>query len=167
MQSSWFTEQNVCRTSALPKYANPGPRTSFIVPLGMAHTPSRPPILYSVTASLPDEPTAQAYIGWLGNGHVEAVLKCGASRGWVVRVLPDDPTPRATQPVRVRSSYLFPSRDAYETYVREHAPALRADGLARFGPERGVTMVRELSEVLWPAMGGSSTPELPVGVLVH
>lgn len=87
-------------------------------------------IAYTVTAILPDEPTARAYLEWLEDGHVDAVIEGGAHSAMIVRV--EDPP----GPARVEVRYLFSTRDAFERYVRDHAPALRAAGLERFGPMR-------------------------------
>ncbi len=38
--------------------------------------------------------------------------------------------------------YHFPSREAFETYERDHASALRAEGLRLFPTEKGVTYRR-------------------------
>lgn len=114
----------------------------------MANPRTRPrPVVYTVTSTMPDAPTGERYVAWLTGGHVQAVLDAGASDARVVRLL------EPPGPPRIRSEYVFPSLGAYETYVRDHAPALRADGLARFGPGSGVRMDRELTEVLWPEPG--------------
>lgn len=101
-----------------------------------------PPIAYTVRATLPDEPTAREYIAWLKGGHVDAVLRAGARSATIVRL--DGPAgPGGGVCVEVR--YLFPSREAFDRYEREHAPALRAEGLARFGPGSGRTVSFERS----------------------
>jgi hypothetical protein len=99
-------------------------------------------IAYSVIASLPDERTASEYIAWLESGHVDHVVACGAHTGMIVRV--QEPA----EPVQVETRYIFPNRAAFETYVREHAPKLRAEGLRRFGPERGVRFERRVGTVV-------------------
>jgi hypothetical protein len=120
-----------------------------MVPSGMPipHTapapPTPTPVVYAVTATLPDQPTADRYLAWLTGGHIQTILASGADLARVVR--PVDPP----GPLRIRSEYTFPSLNAYETYVQEHAPVLRADGLARFGPDTGVRLDRELTEVVW------------------
>jgi hypothetical protein len=43
--------------------------------------------------------------------------------------------------------YHFPSREAFAAYERDHAPRLRADGLRRFPPERGVSYRRSVGVV--------------------
>jgi hypothetical protein len=60
-------------------------------------------------------------------------------------VLPDRVSD--TSPATVETQYVFPSRKAFDTYVRDHAPALRADGLKHFPPESGVTYERQVAEV--------------------
>lgn len=85
---------------------------------------------------MPDAPTGDRYVAWLKDGHLEAVLRGGATSGRVLKVV----EPKA--PIRFQTQYTFPSMGAYERYVREHAQALRSEGLARFGPDSGVTFER-------------------------
>lgn len=99
-------------------------------------------IAYTVIATLPDESTAREYIAWLEDGHVDEVLRAGAHSGMIVRV--EDP-PR---PIRVETRYIFSTRGRFEEYLRAAAPALRAEGLRRFPPERGVTFERRVGVVV-------------------
>ncbi len=106
-----------------------------------------PAIVYTVTATLPTPELAEAYVAWLRGGHVDQVIDAGAHSGIIVRL---DPT-LAEQEAgsrRVQTQYVFASRDALDHYVRHHAPALRADGLSRFGPETGVTFERIIGEIV-------------------
>jgi|CXWL01.1.fsa_nt_gi hypothetical protein len=50
-------------------------------------------------------------------------------------------------PAIVETQYVFPSRKAYDAYIRDHAPALRADGLKHFPPDSGVTSERQVAEI--------------------
>ncbi len=113
------------------------------------------PICYTVTATISDSATLREYVDWLRNGHVQQVIEGGAESGVVVLLDPDG-TGRTVQ--RVVTQYIFASRDAFERYEREHAPALRADGLARFGPQTGrdVVFARTVGVVL-----ASNPPEAP------
>ena len=43
--------------------------------------------------------------------------------------------------------YTFASREAFAAYERDHAPRLRAEGLALFGPDKGVSYRRTLGTV--------------------
>jgi hypothetical protein len=42
---------------------------------------------------------------------------------------------------------VFPSRKAFDTYLHDHAPALRADGQKHFPPESGITYERQVAEI--------------------
>lgn len=107
-----------------------------------------PGLWYSVIASLPSASLAAEYVAWLQGGHIDAVIRGGATSGDVVVLDPDLRQAPLPEPVsRVMASYRFPSRQAFDEYVREHAPALRAEGLARFGPSTGVTFQRLVGEI--------------------
>ena len=80
---------------------------------------------YSVRAILPDLATRDEYLGWLRGGHVHAVVGAGARSAWIV--LDDE------RPLEVETRYVFEDREAFRTYERASAPALRAEGAARFG----------------------------------
>ncbi len=97
-------------------------------------------ILYAVIATLPDEAVRERYAAWLVGGHVQQVCKGGASRASVVKL--------DGQPLRVMARYEFATRGGLERYLAEHAPRLRAEGLALFGPETGVTFERLTGEVV-------------------
>jgi hypothetical protein len=99
-------------------------------------------VWYMVTATLPDEDTRDRYVEWLGEGHLDQVIRGGATTARLVRV--DEPS----APLEVASVYTFASREAFDLYVRNHAPRLRAEGLARFGPETGVAFRRQVGTIL-------------------
>lgn len=98
-------------------------------------------IAYTVVATLPSEPVRSEYIRWLQDGHVAAVLAGGAQTGHIVRI--DDPAG-----FQVETRYTFASRAALDAYIRDTAPALRADGLRLFGPDRGVRYERRIGTIL-------------------
>ncbi|MFZ4576077.1 MAG: DUF4286 family protein [Phycisphaerales bacterium] len=98
-------------------------------------------LAYCVTATFPDEATRDEYAHWLEHGHLQGVIAGGATDAALL--IPDDPPGRW----RVHARYTFQSRDAFDRYVREAAPALRAEGLARFPPARGVSFERELAAI--------------------
>jgi hypothetical protein len=56
-------------------------------------------------------------------------------------------SPEPAERAVVEVQYVFPSRKAFDTYLRDHAPALRADGLKHFPPESGVTSTRQVAEI--------------------
>lgn len=102
-----------------------------------------PSILYTVRASCPNLHIRGRFLSWLTPDHVAEVMKGGAS---AVRIVLPDREGEAAAAV-VETQYVFPSRKALETYLRDHAPALRADGLKHFPPESGVTFSRQIAEI--------------------
>jgi len=99
-------------------------------------------VAYTVTATLPNEAMAEAYVAWLREGHIEDVVAGGAERAEIVRIV------EPGNAIRVQTRYWFPDSLAYETYLAEHAPRLRAEGMERFGPETGVRFERSVGEVV-------------------
>lgn len=96
---------------------------------------------YAVIATLPNKDLLHKYTHWLETGHLKAVIEGGAISA---RLIALDPEPAS---YRVRTLYEFEDRASFDRYVRDRAPALRADGLARFGPETGATFEREVGVV--------------------
>lgn len=83
-----------------------------------------PPVVYSVCATLPGEDLARDYVAWLTEGHpshIGRVLEGGAIEGSAWREVGASGRPR------VMARYVFPSREAFDRYVLEVAPALRAE----------------------------------------
>lgn len=101
-----------------------------------------PAIAYTVVASFPDLATRDEYIAWLEDGHIDAVIRHGAHAASIIRLT--DPA----SPVQVEVRYTFSTRDLYDIYIRDHAPALRAEGLRRFPPSRGISFSRRTGEIL-------------------
>lgn len=102
-----------------------------------------------VIATLPTGVMADEYVAWLEDGHVDAVVGHGAHSAMIVRL--EGGTAEAGQASsarRVMVQYIFPTREAFDRYVQKHAPALRAEGLRKFGPERGVSFERLLGEIV-------------------
>ena len=102
-----------------------------------------PSILYTVRTTCRDVQTRGRYLAWLSPNHLAQVLAGGATSARIV--LPDRAGDPALAVVEVQ--YVFPSRKAFDTYVRDHAPALRADGLKHFPPDSGLTFDRQVAEI--------------------
>jgi len=100
-------------------------------------------VCYTVQAGFRDQRTADEYVAWLAGGHTREVVEGGATSAMIVRL-----DPEASGNPRVVCQYIFPSRSAFDSYVAHTAPRLRADGLAKFPAERGVTFSRTLGEVI-------------------
>jgi Domain of unknown function (DUF4286) len=104
-----------------------------------------PQILYTVRTTLPTLPQRGRFLAWLVPDHVLAVKAGGATAVRVV--LPDRASPEPAERAVVETQYVFPSRTAFDTYLRDHAPALRADGQKHFPPESGITYERQVAEI--------------------
>ena len=102
-----------------------------------------PAILYTVRTTCPSVQIRGRYLAWLSPNHVAQVLAGGAAS--VRIVLPDRAQDAA--PAVVEAQYVFPSRKAFDTYLRDHAPALRADALKHFPAESGLTFERQVAEI--------------------
>jgi hypothetical protein len=98
------------------------------------------PIVYTVSATFTDRKVAEEWIAWLTGGHIEQVIKGGATDAQIVRMDGDD--------CRYEIRYHFPSRDAFRAYETNHAPRLRAEGLEKFPASRGITYARSTGVVI-------------------
>lgn len=99
-------------------------------------------LAYSVIATFPDQSLAAEYVAWLKGGHVQQVVAGGAVSAEVIH-LEEPPTP-----IQIESRYIFAGRAEFDRYLRDHAPRLRTEGLARFGAGRGVTFQRRVGKIV-------------------
>jgi hypothetical protein len=97
---------------------------------------------YTVVCTFDDARVAEEWITWLRDEHLAEVCAAGAMDAEVIRC--DGLAGHARCEVR----YHFASREAFEAYQRDHAPRLRAEGLKRFPPERGLKYERTTGEVV-------------------
>ena len=96
---------------------------------------------YVVRAEIDDPALAERYCAWLVGGHVAEVGALLGGTGEVVRIEASIPT--------YESRYAFASREAYAAYERDHAPRMRAEGLAKF--PSGVRFTRSVGESVYEA----------------
>jgi hypothetical protein len=96
-------------------------------------------IAYTVTMEFDDPQVAEDWAAWLVNEHVADMRAAGAL---------DAELTRLDGACALEARYHFESRAAFETYEREHAPRLRAEGLARVPAAGGVRFERRLAEVV-------------------
>lgn len=94
---------------------------------------------YTVSAEFPAGAMAAEWLRWLQEGHIAEVLAAGATSAEIVRL--DDPIPA----YEVR--YVFPDRETYNRYNKDHAPRLQAEGLERFPESSGVQYERSTGEI--------------------
>lgn len=102
------------------------------------------PIAYTVIATFLDQATQDEYVQWLEDGHVDQVIAGGAHSAMIVRL--DRPTD--ADPHRVEVRYVFSTRELLDRYVTHEAPKLRAQGLAKFPPERGISFQRTVGQIV-------------------
>jgi hypothetical protein len=95
-------------------------------------------LIYSVRIELPSAAVADELLAWLADCHIADVVAAGALEGEAVRLDAEPPV--------VEARYVFASRDAFARYEAGPSARLRAEGLARFGPDRGVRMSRSVGE---------------------
>lgn len=103
-----------------------------------------PEIAYTVACEFTDPDVARRWLGWLRDGHLRDVCDSGAQAARAVWL--------DGEPVTIEVRYRFASRAAFELYERDHAPRLRAEGLALFPLDLGLTYRRSVGEVrsVWP-----------------
>jgi hypothetical protein len=110
-----------------------------------------PTILYTVRVTCPNIQIRGRFLAWLSPDHVLQVKAGGATAARIV--LPDrandaaPASPELADRAIVETQYVFPSRKTFDTYIRDHAPTLRADVQKHFPPESGVTFERQVAEI--------------------
>lgn len=113
-------------------------------------------VWYCVTAKFTDAAVRDEYLAWLGGGHMAAVVQGGALSARAVVLDGAE--------LRVATQYFFADIQSFDRYVRDFAPALRADGATRFPAHRGVTFERLQGTVALSAtaqdQGGSAPNNL-------
>lgn len=97
-------------------------------------------ISYTVRCSFDDQDVANEWLGWLRDKHIRDVLEAGAVSAQIVAM--DDPV--LTYEIR----YCFASRSVFDTYIADHAPRLRDEGLDRFPLELGLTYSRSVGLIV-------------------
>jgi quinol monooxygenase YgiN len=96
-------------------------------------------IVYEVRATV-EADVAEAYRAWL-DPHIHEILSIpGFTHAELL--VEDDEQGRTVLTIR----YHLESRAALEAYLRDHAPRLRADGMARFGGK--FTATRRVMELI-------------------
>lgn len=91
-------------------------------------------MIYTVRIDFDDSATRDDMLAWLRNRHIQDVLEAGALEALV-----------KDAPLSIEIRYRFESADAFAEYERDHAPRLRADGIA-FLAGRTARFTRSTSE---------------------
>ena len=86
-------------------------------------------VIYNVTIKV-DGHIATAWLTWLLDDHIPAIIATGCFTGYkVVRLLEIDEAEGPTYAVQ----YFAPDLAEYTRYLRDHAPAFRQDATNRWG----------------------------------
>ena len=101
-------------------------------------------LAYTVRCTFQDEDLARDWVIWLRDEHLAEVVAAGAMDAEVLWLDPTDDEGSVTCQV----CYHFPSREAFESYERDHASRLREEGLRNFPLERGLVYARSTGEVV-------------------
>ncbi|MFO0663519.1 MAG: DUF4286 family protein [Polyangiaceae bacterium] len=94
---------------------------------------------YVVRCEFSDPAVCASWQAWLVEEHCRDVCEAGALSGEIVRVDGDV--------LALESRYVFASREAFLKYESEHAPRLRAEGLAKKGND-DVRFSRHTGEII-------------------
>ncbi len=92
------------------------------------------PLAYSVFVSFTDAAAMPEWLRWMRSRHLADVLAAGAQSAELFELAEGE----------FEARYRFASREAFAAYERDHAPRLRAEGLALFPAEKGVRYRRAL-----------------------
>lgn len=86
-------------------------------------------IIYNVTIKIVPEIEAE-WIAWMQQEHIPELMNTGLFTGHrFCRLL----EPIETDGLTFIAQYFCPSKKEYETYIAQHAPAMREKGLQKFG----------------------------------
>lgn len=97
-------------------------------------------VVYEVIAHIDSRALVDAYLDWLGSGHVLAVLDGGARTAMVT--VYDAPRGWA-----VESRYVFPTQEAFEAYESGAGVQLNEDGQKLFSDRHGVRFNRQVGKL--------------------
>lgn len=97
-------------------------------------------IVYGVRCTFADPEVADRWATWIVERHLADVCAAGAMHAELVRF--------DGAPVVMEARYRFDTREAYERYLANDAPRLRAEGLALFPLELGLSYERSVAELV-------------------
>lgn len=100
-----------------------------------------PQVAYTVTVHFTGTERVDGWLAWMRGKHLADVRSAGAVAAELVELDTDEGR-------LFEARYRFGSREAFAAYERDHAPRLRAEGLARFPAEAGISYRRSMGEVI-------------------
>lgn len=102
-------------------------------------------IAYTVIVSIRYQTKIDEWLEWMRGGHIDEVIKGGADSAEIVRL---DPEHESQPEVIFEVRYKFKDRGTFETYLENHAPRLRREGLERFPLADGFHYKRSVGEII-------------------
>ncbi|MEK6644560.1 MAG: DUF4286 family protein [Planctomycetota bacterium] len=95
-------------------------------------------VFYEVMATAHDPAVEAAWVQWMRDKHLSDMRAAGAVSARLIKL--DSPGEYAAQ-------YVFESRAAYDSYLCDQAPRLRAEGLSLFGVD-AIVYSRRAGDIL-------------------
>ncbi len=89
---------------------------------------------YTVRCKFTNPDVAHRWLQWLGKEHIQEVLQAGAKGAEIFEMTDGE--------LVYEIRYQFESQQAFENYASHAAPALRAEGLAKFPLDLGLEYSR-------------------------
>lgn len=109
---------------------------------------SKGKVAYTVICTIKDPAKAAAWVEWLKDGHMDDVISGGAVCAELVRRDSDESEAKDNGETTYEVRYIFPDRKTFAAYIKNHAPALREEGLAKFPPGDGFIYSRTVGTVI-------------------
>lgn len=110
----------------------------------MANSKMSKCVRYTVTATPINNEVRDDYRLWLKNGHVQALIEVGAISADIAIVDTEE-----NELPKVETSYVFPSREALETYFNGAAIALRGETKTRWIDTAKVSFSRRITSIVF------------------
>lgn len=97
------------------------------------------PIAYTVRCTFTDPDIARRWADWLLEEHLQDVVDAGAESAALIEL--------EGAPLTLEARYTFGERAAFDAYVQDSAPRLRAQGLERFPLDLGLSYERSVGVI--------------------
>lgn len=103
-----------------------------------------PRIAYTVKCQIRNPDLAEKWLEWMKNEHIADVLAAGANDAELIKL--ESLIDPSVSCFEVR--YHFENKDAYDAYLKNHAPTLRQKGMDKFPVDEGLVYSRTAGECL-------------------
>ncbi len=86
-------------------------------------------IIYTVTVFIQYRSVEEDWLAWMKNEHIPAIKQAGATEALLIH---RDPENENDIGITYDIQYKFDDRGKFETYIEQHAPALRRESYEKF-----------------------------------